>query len=195
MLLAGEGMLPPLEVLEIRGMGGTVRGEVVGACVLLFRETLRHLYVCYATAGTGTEWCGVLAGWAAGLEQLRSFGVRDLRVVNMPGRGMVVFDDIAQWKGGDVPEGTLTFAATDVNERTEAVTGVRFMCVRGREGDAQRVLGQLAEVGRVVVRQMINWQQVIEMGWTVVEKRFIIGGKLEANSLLEFDSPDLEAIE
>ncbi len=194
LLREGGGALPPLEVLELRGLG-TVRAEVLGGCVLRFSGTLRYLYVCYATAGTGTEWCRMLGGWAAGLERLRSFGVRDLRVDGMAGQGMVVFDDIARWEGGDVPEGTLTFAARHVNSRTEAVSGVRFTCAKGREGDAQRVLGKLAEVGRIVGKHRINGQQVYDTGCTVVEKRFVIGGKLEANFSLKFNSPGLEAME
>jgi len=53
------------------------------------------------------------------------------------------------------------------------------------------VLGKLAEVARVEVMQRPDWEQK-RTGWTQVEKRFLIGGKLEANYSTAIKSPELD---
>ncbi|KAG7287210.1 hypothetical protein NEMBOFW57_006716 [Staphylotrichum longicolle] len=166
---------PPLEVLEMRYLGA-VRADVLAQFVCLFRRSLRHLYLMSAAVVAGPEWKGMLARWASELGRLRSFQVRELK-----------------WAGSDgVPdEGTVEFASRAVNMGTERVTGFRFACARGRKGerDTQRVLGKLAEVAMVEVKQRPNWEQ--PRGWTPLE-RFKMGGKLEGTYSLVFESPDPE---
>jgi hypothetical protein len=69
-----------------------------------------------------------------------------------------------------------------VHLRKERLTGFRFASAEGRDGerDAQRVLGKLAEVARVEARLRPDWDpEATET--TRFGKRFLIGGKLEAN--------------
>ncbi len=194
-------LLPRLEVLDMRGLR-PVPPDVLREFVLRFRDSLRHLCVRWVTveAAGGLGWRRVLAGWAAGVGRLQSFNVRDLREENSTYRpGKVVFDGIAKWAGSEgVPEkGTVEFAAGGVGSRKEAVTGLRFVCARGcPEGDVQSVLGKLAEIARVEVRAVANGAQVSDMDteWITVERRFVIGGKLEANLSMMYQSPGLEAI-
>jgi hypothetical protein len=55
-------------------------------------------------------------------------------------------------------EGTVEFASRTVNLGKEHVTGFRFACAEGKEGerDAQKVLGKLAEVARVEAKRRLN---------------------------------------
>ena len=199
----GEAGMPPLEVLEMQRLPAVRRVDVLARFVLGFRRSLRHVGLVFVAMGAAEEWKGVLAEWAVGLECLRSFQLRELKVtaspagvvMRLPGRGVLVFDGITEWAGSDgVPdEGTVEFASRTVNLGKERVTGFRFACAEGREGkcDAQRVLGKLAEVARVEVKQRPNWEQEATE-WTQVEKRFLIGGKLEANYSTAIKSPELD---
>jgi hypothetical protein len=73
--------MPLVEVLEMQDiMGGVSRVDVLARFVLGFRRRLRHLCLVAAAMGTVEGWRGVLAQWAAGLECLRSFQLRELRV-------------------------------------------------------------------------------------------------------------------
>ena len=202
----GEGAVSalPLEVLEMRYMRTVRRVDVLARLVLGFRRSLRHVCLVGAAAGVAREWNGMLAAWAAGLDCLRSFQLRDLAVttspggvvMRSPGAGMLVFDGIMEWAGDDgVPdEGTVEFTANTVNRGKERVTGFGFACAEGREGerDAQRVLGKLAEVARLEVKQRTNGGQEEVIEWTQIGKRFLIGGKLEANYSAATESPEVD---
>lgn len=176
---------------------GAVPTDVLRRFVLRFRGTLRHLYLWSAALDTGQDWRRVLAEWAVELRQLRSFNLRGLSATRRPEKGVVVFDGIARWEGGDgVPdEGTVEFEARPADTKKQGVTGVRFACASGREaeGDAQRLLGKLAEVARVESRrQFPRYHELAQ--WAMVGRRFVIGGKLEARLSPGFRSPDLETL-
>jgi hypothetical protein len=195
--------MPPLEVLHMQHVGPVMRVDVLTRLVLGFRRSLRHVCLMAAAVGAAREWNGMLAEWAAGLDSLRSFLLRDLRVttspggivMRSPGAGMLVFDGIMDWAGDDgVPdEGTVEFTSNRVNRGKQCVSGFRFACAEGREreGDAQRVLGKLAEVARLEVKHRNNREEEITE-WTHIGTRFLIGGKLEANYSPMVKSPEVD---
>lgn len=197
------GMMPPVEVLEMKCLRAVRRADMLGRLVLGFRRSLRHVCLMFAAVGAAGEWNGVLAEWADGLECLRSFQLRELKVttsrvgvvMRSPGAGVLVFDGITSWVGSDgVPdEGTVEFASRTVNLGKECITGFRFAGAEGREGqrDAQKVLGKLAEVARVEAHRSPNWEQEVTER-IQVGKRFLIGGKLEANYSTAIESPELD---
>ncbi len=175
---------------------GVVGAEVLGRFVSLFRGSLRHLSLVSAQVVDGEEWKGMLSGWAAESGRLRSLQVQELSVMGIAGAGTLVFDGIVGWAGSDgVPdEGTVEFTAREVNLREERIVGFRFACARGREGegDAQRVLGKLAQVATVEVKKRTDWALAAAIPRHCIEERFDIGGKLKANRLVRFETPELE---
>jgi hypothetical protein len=54
-------------------------------------------------------------------------------------------------------------------------------------------LGKLVEVARVEAKRTPNWEQEATE-WTWIGKRFLIGGKLEANYSTAIESPELDDI-